>query len=302
MTDAEGTPALLVQAAGVRTLIEDLGRPGQARLGVTGSGAWDRGAHTLAQRLVGNPEDAAGLEILLGGVRLLATRRVTVALTGADASLTIDGQSVPTHTPLTLASGNVLALGQPRSGLRSYLAIRGGLAGRRAFGSLSGGPVDGIGPGPVRVGDLLAVGPEPEGLPVAVDVAAAAARSPGEVLLKALVGPRDDWFTAEALEILSGATWRVAPETDRVGTRLLGPELPRARAGELASEGLVRGAIQVPASGLPLVFGPDHPTTGGYPVIACVSGQDADALAQAAPDTVVRFELRRHSGWPAPGR
>ena len=99
--------------------------------------------------------------------------------------------------------------------------------------------------------------------------------------------------TEQGRTLLAVTAWRVAPETDRVGTRLVGPPLPRAIGGELSSEGLVRGAVQVPASGQPLVFGPDHPTTGGYPVIACVIGRDADALAQAGPGTIVRFDLVR---------
>ena len=148
-------------------------------------------------------------------------------------------------------------------------------------------------PQPSAPGVVLAIGPDPGTPTEAPDTAPTRAPTGGEIVLRAVPGPRDDWFAPDALALLAGTAWEVSPHTDRVGTRLLGPSLPRARTGELSSEGLVRGAVQVPASGLPLVFGPDHPTTGGYPVIACVTSTDADALAQAAPGTVVRFELLR---------
>lgn len=286
------TGQLLVERAGVHTLIEDLGRPGLARLGVSGSGAWDRAAHGLAQRLVGNDEGAAGLEILLGGVRLRAASTLTIAVTGADGDLLVDGQPAPTFSPVLVRAGAVIEVGRPPVGLRAYLAVRGGLAGRPTLGSLSTDPTANLGPAVLRDGDLLTVGAEPPG-PVHAEDTAASARRGAEVVLRAMAGPRDDWFTPEAWALLGSAVWRVSAATDRVGTRLSGPTLQRARTDELPSEPLVRGAIQVPADGQPLVFGPDHPTTGGYPVIACVIGRDADALAQAAPGTVVRFALRR---------
>lgn len=284
---------LVVERPGVRTLVEDLGRPGLARLGVTASGAWDRASHGLAARLVGNPPDAAGLEILLGDVAFRAASEVVFAVTGADCDVLVDGVSAPAFTPLPVRPGSVIEIGRPRSGLRCYLAVRGGIAVPPVLGSRSADPTASIGLAPLRAGDVLGIGREPTEPVRAEDTAASASPRDGEVVLRALMGPRDDWFTPEALGLLGSATWRVADETDRVGSRLLGPTLPRARVGELASEGLVRGAIQVPASGLPLVFGPDHPTTGGYPVIGCVLGMDADALAQAAPGTAVRFEVRR---------
>lgn len=285
------TPALEVVRVGVRTLIEDLGRPGQARLGVTASGAWDRAALTLANRLLGNAEGAAGLEVLLGGLALRALRDVEVAVTGAVGHLAIDGRPAPSFTPVTVGVGSVVAVGRPSLGLRSYVAVRGGLDGERVFGSRSGDPTTGIGPPPLVVGDLLSLAGDAEGPLRFADVAPAAGGTFAEVRLRVVLGPREDWFTDEAHDLLVGTPWQVGAEADRVGTRLLGPSLPRARGGELPSEGIVRGAVQVPRSGQPLVFGPDHPTTGGYPVIACAVGQDADALAQAAPGTIVRFEI-----------
>lgn len=293
------TPTLRVERPGAQSLVEDRGRPGHARWGITGSGAWDRSALTLANRLAGNPEDAAGLEVLLGGLVVTALADAVVVVTGADAPVTVDGRTASQFVPLALRAGARLEVGTPTRGLRCYLAVRGGVGGRAAFGSLSASPTAGIGPTPLVAGDVLHLAGRPT-LPLpGTDVGAAGASMAGAskpdspLVLRAIPGPRDDWFTPEALTVLSTATWVVADATDRVGTRLLGPVLARSRHSELPSEPLVRGAVQVPASGQPLVFGPDHPTTGGYPVLACVVGDEADALAQAAPGTGVRFELVR---------
>ena len=285
------TPSLRIDRPGVRTLVQDLGRPGHARLGVTASGAWDRAALTLGNRLLGNAEGAAGLEVLLGGLSLTALQPIMVALTGAEAPLLVDGRPAAQYAPVALPQGSRLDLGTPTRGLRCYLAVRGGLDGRRVFGSLSSDPTTGLGPAPLASGDELVVGSDVAG-PLGDTDLASGRRGLDELVLRVALGPRDDWFTPEAIDVLDTATWEVSQTSDRVGTRLSGPTLTRVRHDELPSEGLIRGAVQVPADGQPLVFGPDHPTTGGYPVIACVIGTDADALAQAAPGTIVRFDLR----------
>lgn len=285
------TDTFEVVAPGVLTLIEDLGRPGVARLGVGGSGAWDRAALRLANRLVGNAEDAAGLECLAGGLVLRCLADTTIAVTGAEAPVTVDGQVTDAVAPVRVPAGALVTVGRPPRGLRAYVAIRGGLEGERVFGSLSSAPTAKIGPPALKAGAILAVGDGATDEPQPTAQAVAAVRVPAEVTLRVLAGPRDEWFPDEAFDVLVGTAWTVAPETDRVGTRLVGGVLPRCVDGELSSEGVVRGAIQVPPSGEPLVFGPDHPTTGGYPVIACVIEEDADALAQAAPGTPVRFTL-----------
>lgn len=285
------TDTFEVVAPGVRTLIEDLGRPGVARLGVGGSGAWDRAALRLANRLVGNAEGAAGLECLAGGLILRCLADTTIAVTGAEAPITVEGQVMDAFAPLRVRAGAIVTIGRPPRGLRPYVAIRGGLEGERVFGSLASAPTAKIGPAALSTGMILATSTSTDEEPRAASQAVAAVRVPPEVTLRVLAGPRDDWFPDEAFDVLVSTAWTVAPETDRVGTRLTGGVLPRRVEGELSSEGVVRGAVQVPTSGEPLVFGPDHPTTGGYPVIACVIDEDADALAQAAPGTVVRFAL-----------
>lgn len=286
-------PALVVEAVGPLATLQDPGRPGHGALGVTTSGAADRPAYRLGNRLVGNPEDAASIEVLLGGLVLRATEPVTIAVTGAPVLLRIDDRAAPLCAPLTLRTGHTLSLGMPISGLRSYVAVRGGIQAERLFGSASTDPTSGVGPPPLEVGRALAVGDKTLGPLGATDVAAPSSPHLDHLVLRAITGPRHDWFTPEALQTLAASTWTVTSDSDRVGIRLTGPALERARTDELPSEGVVRGGIQIPASGQPLIFFADHPTTGGYPVIAVVLDEDTDELAQTRPGDRVRFALRR---------
>ncbi|GAA2710898.1 5-oxoprolinase subunit C family protein [Actinoplanes palleronii] len=279
--------ALEVVRAGVRTTVQDLGRPGLAHLGVPRSGAADAGALRLANRLAGNPPEAAGLEILLGGARLRATRSATLAVTGAPCTVTVDGRPADPGFPLAVPAGALIVLGRATAGLRVYLAAAGGIAVPPVLGSRATDTLSGLGPGQVRDGDVLPLGPV-TGPPPAVDLAPYP-RPAGALRLRVWPGPRDDWFTPAALATLFTAEYRVSAATDRVGARLTGPELTRAVGGELPSEGLVLGAIQVPANGQPLIFLADHPTTGGYPVIGVVDPADVDLIGQARPGTEIRF-------------
>jgi biotin-dependent carboxylase-like uncharacterized protein len=273
--------------AGVRTTVQDLGRPGLAHLGVPRSGALDAGALRSANRLAGNPPDAAGLEITLGGLRARATRAMTLAVTGAPCRITVDGRPADLGLPLSVRAGATVDIGRATAGLRVYLAAGGGIAVAPVLGSRSTDTLSGIGPPVVTDGDVLPVGP-PTALPPGVDLFLGPP-PPTALHLRVWPGPRDDWFTADAARLLLSAEFRVSAQTDRVGARLTGPALDRAVPDELPSEGLVLGAIQVPADGQPLIFLADHPTTGGYPVIAVVDPSDVDQLAQARPGTPVRF-------------
>lgn len=288
--------ALVVEGVGPLATVQDLGRPGHAALGVPAGGAADRAALRLGNRLVGNPEDEPGLEVLLGGLRLRVEGNVTVCLTGAPAAVTRNGSAAPICTPVPLRDGDRLHLGMPPTGLRSYLAIRGGLAVTRVLGSASTDLTAGLGPPPLEVGRRLPVAVQPAAGLVcgeAVDVASPWSAPVDDLVLRVVLGPRVDWFDAAALRALTAAAWTVTSEADRVGVRLCGPHLDRSRGGELPSEGIVRGAVQVPTSGQPLVFLAEHPTTGGYPVIAVVLDVDVDALAQVRPGQRVRFSRRR---------
>ncbi|PPK67800.1 biotin-dependent carboxyltransferase family protein [Actinokineospora auranticolor] len=283
------TRALTVLATGPLALVQDLGRPGNAHLGVPPSGALDEPSLRLANRLVGNPEDAAGIETVLGGLRVRASAPCTVAVTGPSVSVRLDGLLVDSHSPLFLGAGAELEIGSPWRGLRCYLAVSGGVAVDRQLGSRSTDILSGIGPAPLRVGDVLPLGAVVE-VPVGADVVCAV-RAPEELVVPLLLGPREDWF-ADVTARLAGAVWSVSPESNRVGLRLLGEPLRRTSefdGRELVSEGLVTGAVQVPASGLPVIFLSDHPTTGGYPVVGVVPAAHLAALAQARPGTRVRL-------------
>jgi biotin-dependent carboxylase-like uncharacterized protein len=280
------TRALEVLATGPSVLVQDAGRPGLAHLGVPRSGWLDPGAAGLANRLVGNPPDAAVLECLLGGLRLRVGTAMTLAVTGAPCRVTAGGRPVAFGEPVTLAAGAELALGPPTSGLRSYVAVAGGIGVEPVLGSRSTDTLAGIGPERVGVGDVLPVG-EPTGEPTPLDVSTS--RPSTDVPLRVWAGPRADWFTDGALRTLTTATYTVDADSDRVGLRLDGPVLDRVREGELPSEGIVLGAVQVPAEGRPLVFLRDHPTTGGYPVVAVVDPEDLGRCAQLRPGDAVRF-------------
>ncbi|KQS99406.1 biotin-dependent carboxyltransferase family protein [Cellulomonas sp. Leaf395] len=283
------TGALEVLDPGLLTLVEDLGRPGWAHIGVGRSGAADAGALRLANRLVANDEGAAGLEVLLGGLRLRAVGDVTVALTGARGPAWLDGRAVGHEAVLELRSGAELRLGTVDDGLRTYVAVRGGIDVPTVLGSRSTDQLAALGPPPLRAGDALAVGPAPAGWPV-VDLAPVPA-APDRVELPVVPGPHVDWF-ADVLARLQAGEWHVTPATNRVAVRLTGPALARApghTGRELPSAGLVLGAVQVPPDGQPVVFGVDHPVTGGYPVVAVVRRSAHGLLAQVRPGDRVWF-------------
>ncbi|MFG2695709.1 biotin-dependent carboxyltransferase family protein [Kitasatospora sp. NPDC048407] len=285
MTRAE----LLVVRAGFGATVQDLGRPGLAALGVGRAGAADRDALRLANRLVGNPEDAAGLEAPMGGLELAFPRATTCALTGADCPAWIDGRAAPARTPLRVPAGARLRLGTPTRGLRVYLAVRGGLDVPPVLGSRATDTLAGIGPDRLAAGQLLPLGDAATGWPTADHAPRPAPAD--RTVLHVLPGPREDWFTAGALRTLLTEPYTVTPDSDRVGMRLDGPALERARTGELPSEGMVGGALQVPPSGRPILFLADHPVTGGYPVIAVVRRADLGAAAQARPGDTLHFRL-----------
>ena len=294
---AAGHTALQVRATGLLTVFQDLGRHGQARQGVSASGAMDQAALKAANRLVGNASNAAALETVGGGLQLRSVGDNVVAVTGADAVLTLttaDGQrwSVPRYEPVALADGDMLAVGQPTAGARCYVAVRGGFAEAPVMGSCATDTLAHVGPAPVAVGDWLAVQPAP-----ATSVVAAPELPPAdlptleqEVVLDVVMGPRTDWFTPEAIARLAAQRWQVTPQSNRVGLRLAG-EMPldRAITGELPSEGTALGALQVPPSGQPVLFLADHPLTGGYPVIGCVAPYHLDRAGQIPVGAWLRF-------------
>ena len=283
---------LEVLRTGPLALVEDLGRPGWAHLGVTRSGAADRRSHTLANRLVANPDDRATIEVTFGGFSArVHGGDATIAVTGADAGPAVDGTAVGNNGVEHVRAGALITLGVPRAGVRSYLAVRGGIAVQPVLGSRSHDVMSSIGPRALRPGDVLPIGAHAAAFPE-LDQAPVAAVAHGVVELGVVPGPRDDWITGP--DALVHTEWTASDRGDRVGIRLSGPPLRhRFTDRQLPSEGAVRGSIQVPPNGLPVILGPDHPVTGGYPVIGVVADRDVDEVAQLRPGQRVRFRWSR---------
>lgn len=270
--------------AGALTTLQDLGRTGFAHLGVPRAGALDAPAAALANRLVGNGPGAAVLETTMSGCALLSALPAWVAVTGAPCAVTVDGRRVAFGAAVRVPAGATVRIGAAASGVRSYVAVAGGFDVSPVLGSRSTDTLAGVGPGVVVAGRELPVGAAGE--PRALDTP----RPPrADGLLRLLPGPRADWFAQDPVLALSRSAYTVSAASNRIGMRLTGPALERTRAGELASEGMVLGAVQVPPDGLPVIFLADHPVTGGYPVVAVVHPDDLWQCAQLRPGEPVRF-------------
>ena len=296
---------LRVLSAGPLTTVQDLGRPGWAHLGVTGSGAADRSAFRLSNRLVANAESAPALEITAGGLRVaVEDGPLLVAVTGAHCPITVGGSGRPHRALLSLRPGDVLQLGSAQQGLRAYLAVRGGFAVPKQLGSSATDTLSGLGPAALTDGDVLPVLSGEEGFargwPVTEIAPGPDDEWPADVVtLTAIPGPRDAILSAPAQ--LIGQLWQVSEQSDRVGLRLQGAAVRVAEdAGRLPSEPVVRGAVQLPPGGQPMIFLADHPVTGGYPVVAVLTPRSADAAAQLRPGDRVRLELTRRPAWADP--
>lgn len=275
---------------GALATVQDLGRPGLASLGVGVSGAADTRSLRLANRLVGNDEGLAAVEVTFGGLTIRARTDLLVAVTGAPCPILLDGAPQGLNAPIALPADTELRLLAPPVGLRSYVAFRGGIDIEPVLGSRSCDVMADLGPPPLAVGTVLPVGAPPLRFP-AVDVAPVPAPSADDIVLRIVPGPRSEWFTTEALDLLTTSAFVVTSESNRVGMRLDGPELVRRRTEELPSEGMVSGALQVPPAGRPTLFLADHPVTGGYPVVGVVVTDDIPAAAQARPGQCLRFRV-----------
>ncbi len=284
------TPSVTVLETGLLTTVQDSGRPGRAALGVGRSGACDLTSYRLANRLVGNAADAAALEVTYGGLRLRADDDVVVVTTGARCA-----ETLAHNAPHLLRSGEVLELGPPASGLRTYVGVRGGFTVEPVLGSCATDVLSGLGPPVVTPGTVLTVGTPQLPMP-GVDLAPVGDPEAGDVTVRVTPGPRRDWFSDEAWASLLEQPWTVTHDSNRVGVRLEGRALARERTGELPSEGLVRGALQVPASGQPVLFLADHPVTGGYPVIGYVDDVDVDRCGQLRPGQQLLLRANRSHG------
>ncbi|MFD8692752.1 biotin-dependent carboxyltransferase family protein [Streptomyces sp. NPDC059651] len=282
------TASVEVVRAGALTTVQDEGRAGLAHLGVGRAGALDAPAAALANRLVGNPVTAAVLETTATGCAVRPDRAVRAVVGGAPCRVTVDGRPVAWGAAVHVPAGAVLDAGPAVHGLRGYLAFAGGVTPEPVLGSRSADLLSGLGPAPLRDGDVLPLGPPPPAGAPPVDTVPWPG-VPDVLVLPVYLGPRHTWFTPAALRTLTASAYRVSAQSNRIGLRTEGPPLERARTGELPSEGMVLGAVQIPPDGCPVVFLNDHPTTGGYPVVGVVPEAALAVAAQAVAGTVVRF-------------
>lgn len=283
---------LYVIEPGILTTIQDGGRWGYQALGVPVSGAMDGFALRAANTLVGNAPNAAGIEIHSPMV-LRAERAHLLALTGAAATWEIGGHALPMWMSVFARPGTRIAIAPKRGGW-IYLAVHGGIEVPRVLGSRSTflrGKFGGLAGRALAAEDELEIGSAHLNDLVAAAGQRLETRPPQDSKIRVTPGPHADWFAPAALATLTRAEYRVTENADRMGYRLRGAPLPRARTGELISCGVPLGAIQIPADGQPIVLMADHQTTGGYPILATVIASDVRNLAQHSPGEYVRFAL-----------
>ena len=286
--------AIDVIDGGMLTTVQDLGRFGYQRYGVPTSGALDLFSLRAANRLAGNPDDAAGLEMTVVGPRLRFAVSATVALAGANLEARLDGRPVPRWESVLVEAGATLSFNGPEDGIRAYLAVAGGLDVPVVLGSRSTytrsklGGVDGR---PLKAGDVLQVcGNRPVLRGGALRLPDAERPAYGHAhVLRIVLGPQDDRFTARGIDTFLSSTYTVAPQSDRMGYRLTGPVIEHLRGPDIVSDGIPFGAVQVAGDGVPIVLLADRGTAGGYTKIATVIGPDLPLVAQAAPGDEVTF-------------
>jgi biotin-dependent carboxylase-like uncharacterized protein len=284
------TPALRVLAAGFLTTVQDLGRAGFGHLGVPRSGAADPFSARLANRLAGNGDEAAVLELTLSGPRLEALEDFSLALAGAEMVALRNGQPLAPERSHLIRRGEIIEFGSATSGLRTYIAFSGGidvpevLASRSTLLSSGFGGLEGR---PLRNGDVLSLAGA--GRPARREASAEAIRPP-EGPLRVLPGPQADSFSPAVLEKFYRTAFRVSSESNRAGLRLEGERVPLSGEAEIAPEGVVTGAIQVPKGGAPIILMPDGPVTGSYPKLGAVISADWRRLGQLRPGESVKFE------------
>jgi len=294
--EPEGEAVLNVVTPGALSSIQDRGRYGYQELGISASGAMDELAFRLANRIVGNDDNAPALEITMIGPRLEVVRETLVAVTGADLSFAVNGKVAPLYTAIKLNPGDVITFGAIKRGMRSYIAINGGISVPIAMGSASTGLKGQIGG---YKGRKLEKG----------DVLKSKAKSISEVFVgysvdpseftfgaqdgvyRVILGPEDDYFTEKGIETFFNSEYSLSDNCDRMGARLDGPEIEHNEKGAgIVSDGITMGAIQVPAQGYPLVLLKDRGTVGGYTKIGTLCTLDVFRFGQNKPGDKVRFE------------
>ena len=287
---------LQVLSPGLLTTVQDLGREGFGPMGVSPSGAADALSLRIGNRLVGNPEGAAALEMTLLGGTFLFPKGAVVALAGSDFAATLDDKSVELWTSAKVGAGQTLCTGPTRSGARCYLCVAGGIAVKAFLGSgsthlLSGlGGLDGR---PLRKGDVLRIGRAPN----ATKKFQKCTLSPAALeqlsirkTLRVTPGPQAEWFPGASQRLFYSSVYRVSEESNRMGLRLEGPPVAERSHGHMITEGVSLGAVQITAGGAPIILFVEQQTTGGYAKIANVISADLHSLGQLRPRDEIRFE------------
>ncbi len=277
---------------GPLTTVQDIGRPGYLRFGIPASGPIDPVAFVLANRLVGNPDDAAGLECTLGGPRLEILRDTVVAATGADMPLMVNEREEACWRSVRVRGGDIIRLGAATGGVRSYLAVSGGLDVPRVLGSRSTylrGRLGGHSGRALRRGDEIPMGPSPPSLRERSVGRDAVPRFGDELVIRVVLGPQAERFTTDGLDTFLRASYEMLPQSDRMGARLRGPVIAHARGHDIISDGVPLGGIQVVGDGQPIVLLVDRQSTGGYPKIATVCSTDIGRVGQTRPGERLRF-------------
>jgi antagonist of KipI len=285
--------AIQVQAPGLFTTVQDLGREGFGPMGVSPSGAADPISLRLGNRLVGNAEDAAGLEMTLLGGAFLFPEGAIVALAGSDFGASLDDAPVDSWTSVEASPGQTLRLGPTRSGARSYLCVRGGITVKPFLGSASTHILSGLGGfdgRPLRKGDVLNIGSAISSFRKRTLAPQALERLSPRKVLRVTPGPQSDWFPESSQHLFYSSAYRVAEESNRMGLRLEGAPIPEHSGGQMISEGVSLGAIQIPHGGQPIILFVEQQTTGGYPKIANVISADLPSVGQLRPRDEIRFE------------
>jgi antagonist of KipI len=288
-----------VQAPGLFTTVQDLGREGFGPIGVSPSGAADPVSLRLGNRLVGNAEGAAGLEMTLLGGAFLFPEGTVVALAGSDFGATLDRVPVDPWTSVEARSGQTLHLGPTRSGARCYLCVQGGIVVKPFLGSSSTHILSGLGGldgRSLRKGDVLNIGSSSPSFQKRTISPQALERLSPRKVLRVTPGPQSDWFPESSQRLFYSAAYRVSEESNRMGLRLEGACVPEPSGGHMISEGVSLAAIQIPHGGQPIIFFVEQQTTGGYPKIANVISADLSSVGQLRPRDEIRFE---RVGWEA---
>ena len=288
------TTASLLEA-GLLTTVQDLGRHGHLRYGIPASGPVDRQAFILANRLVGNPDTAAGLECTLMGPTLQMTEESVVAVTGADMPVTVNGRESSRWAAIRVRAGDVVKLGPSRSGMRAYLALAGGVELPLVLGSRSTylrGRLGGYRGRQLQRGDLLNVGAPPVG-PQRLDGLAVRPELIPDyrdgVEVRVILGPQDDRFTTEGIRTFLQGPYEMTHQSDRMGARLRGPVITHTRGHDIISDGVPLGWVQVAGDGQPIVLLVDRQSTGGYTKIATVCSFDVGRVGQVRPGQRLHF-------------